>query len=191
MELITRTIIRERDGREVPYKFQTYDFIFHPRAASKPTFERMRSFLLEAFMYGPPRNPKSPSDERGLVLEVKPSIGSVEDLCVKASAANYHGRGAGQHQCVQDYFMMNDQYTVATEVPVWDADYTGSIDILRYFPEVDTIQILDFKPNAKKEKHVSGQLFKYAELFHDNAGIPFWNIELLYFDDTDAYQIIF
>lgn len=191
MEIITRTIIRERNGRELAYKFQTTSIIFADFQAPS-SFSPLLSHLKTAFIYGPEISPKSPSDEPGLMLDVVPYAGEdAESLMTLIGEAGYHGHKGRQHEVVQDYLLKNDPYTIACEVPVWNSEYTGSIDVVRYLPGKQIVQIVDFKPKARKEKKVTGQLFKYAQLLSENSGIPMSRMQLIYCDENNAYQIIF
>lgn len=190
MEIITRTIIRERNGRELAYKFQATSLIFIYSAADV-WLDSLLIHLKRAFMYGPEISPKSPSDEPGLMLDVVPYAGEdAEHLMGLIGESGYHGYKGKQHEVVQDYLMKNDPYTLACEAPVWNSEYTGSIDVVRYFPGRQIVQIVDFKPKAKKEKKVTGQLFKYAQLLSENSGFPMSRMELIYCDENNAYQII-
>lgn len=106
-----------------------------------------------------------------------------------ARQSEYHGQGRNQHYTVQRYLLQHDTYTIATEVPVWDDTWHGFIDVLRYFPEDNVVQIADFKPKAAKEKYAAGQVKLYMELLRLHIGDAH-TIEGCYFDDTDCFIVI-
>lgn len=107
-----------------------------------------------------------------------------------------------RHSAVEKILLENDITTIAVEVPVFlklstskmpwlrtlqsSNDYiTGHIDILQY--RNNKVYILDYKPNADKEKPL-GQLFIYACCISNATGIPFKNIELAWFDENLYYE---
>lgn len=73
-----------------------------------------------------------------------------------------------RHNRVEAFMLVNDSSTVACEVPVWfwdkklDLGVCGHIDLLQI--RQGKIYVLDFKPNAFKEKEnkVASQLYLYA-----------------------------
>ena len=107
-----------------------------------------------------------------------------------------------RHAAVEKIMLENDISTIAVEVPVFiDASkstipwlrklqsannfVTGHIDILQY--RNNKLYILDYKPNADKEKPL-GQLFIYACCLSKASGIPFKRIELAWFDENVYYE---
>ena len=111
-----------------------------------------------------------------------------------------------RHQKVEDFFLINDTATIATEVPVYiypneltkseqkdygiklDEPLSGHIDILQV--RWNKIHILDYKPDAKKtDKQTADQLFLYALAFSKRTKIPMRNIICAYFDENNYYEI--
>ncbi|MDD3686876.1 MAG: hypothetical protein PHE56_08935 [Bacteroidales bacterium] len=107
-----------------------------------------------------------------------------------------------RHWAVEKTMLENDLYTVATEVPVYlDINKTnmpflkslaaksgfisGHIDILQV--KDNYIYILDYKPDAAKEKPL-GQLFIYACCLSRLTGIHFAKIKLAWFDEHDYFE---
>jgi transposase-like protein len=107
-----------------------------------------------------------------------------------------------RHWAVEKTMIDNDLYTVATEVPVYiyinktnmpylkslaaQSGYiSGHIDILQV--KDNYIYILDYKPDAAKEKPL-GQLFVYACCLSRLTGIHFAKIKLAWFDDKDYFE---
>jgi|SRR5690554_989054 len=107
-----------------------------------------------------------------------------------------------RHWAVEKVLLENDTITVATEVPVYldiakssmpflktlstnDGYITGHIDILQI--RNNDIIILDYKPNAAKEKPL-GQLFVYACCLSRLTGVHFAKIKLGWFDEFDYFE---
>jgi len=80
-----------------------------------------------------------------------------------------------RHQKIEEFFLINDTATVAVEMPVYitrsrlrdlglkpTGPLIGHIDILQVRNK--RVHIMDYKPEAKKEKNVVTQLWLYAEL---------------------------
>jgi len=104
------------------------------------------------------------------------------------------------HSKVQVFMLERDNKTLAIEVPIWleqeelqgffdifktNKPLTGHIDILRL--EGDKIWVLDYKPNALKEKYASTQVFFYALMLSKRTNIPLENFRCGYFDDKDTF----
>jgi ATP-dependent exoDNAse (exonuclease V) beta subunit len=110
-----------------------------------------------------------------------------------------------RHQKVEDFFLINDTATIATEVPVYiypneltkseqkecgltlNDPLSGHIDILQV--RWNKIHILDYKPDANKnDKNTVDQLFLYALALAKRTGIPLTKIACAYFDDKNYFQ---
>ncbi|MFH2143107.1 MAG: hypothetical protein ABIJ97_11830 [Bacteroidota bacterium] len=112
---------------------------------------------------------------------------------VIAKMALEHARdNKRRHWAVEKVLLENDSITLATEVPVYldtakssmpflktlaasDGFITGHIDILQL--RGSDVIILDYKPNAAKEKPL-GQLFMYACCLSRLTGLHFAKIKL-------------
>lgn len=187
MEIITREIIRQKGDKQLIYKFSTFDCIFRT-ALLEQTNETGKIFrhLHKMFTTYMPDAPKSPSQAKGLHCEIKELQN--HELSQLAHASAYYGLGNKQHETVQRYFLENDAATLAAEMPVYDHEEAGCVDIVRQVG--GRIELLDFKPDAHKEKNVSGQLYRYARLLSKQADIPMSQIDLFYFDGEKTYQVI-
>ncbi len=102
-------------------------------------------------------------------------------------ARNNHER----HRCVEDFFLVNDISTIAIEIPVWYWDkekggISGHIDILQV--RGDKIHILDYKPDAGREKGVAAQLTSYAKALAYRTKIALRDISCAYFDENGYYE---
>jgi hypothetical protein len=110
-----------------------------------------------------------------------------------------------RHETLQHFMLLNDSVTVAVEVPVYltrddityyrnrgfdldfDADLiTGHIDFLQI--RNGFIHILDFKPEARKEKHAHVQLTIYALALARRAGLPLKVFKCAWFDEKDYFE---
>ncbi len=104
-------------------------------------------------------------------------------------------RFSDAHSKVQVFMLEHDKNTLAMEVPIWlmpnelagykkffndEEILTGHIDILRVKDE--KIWIWDYKPDAKKEKYASTQIFFYAYMLSKRTGINLDKIRCGYFD---------
>lgn len=113
-----------------------------------------------------------------------------------------------RHETLQEFMLVNDSVTVATEVPVL-LDYediahytdrlgfmvpveladgevlTGHIDIVQI--RNGSIHILDYKPSAKKEKPVD-QLTIYALALSRLTGIRLYHFKCGWFDEEDYFE---
>src|SRR3989344_8846181 len=111
-----------------------------------------------------------------------------------------------RHEAVQKFMLYNDSVTVATEVPVYltrdDIEHmktqlgfdingelpkliTGHIDILQI--RNGQIHILDFKPNAEKERPLE-QLTLYAMALSRLTGLRLFEFKCAWFDEKDYFE---
>ena len=112
---------------------------------------------------------------------------------IAAQAVSLAETNRRRHPAVEDYFLSSDRNTIATEVPVYFYDktlggtVTGHIDILQW--NFGKLQILDFKPNARKEDpdKVITQLTLYARALGYRTGLPLRDMACAYFDERDMY----
>lgn len=107
-----------------------------------------------------------------------------------------------RHWVIEKLMIENDTSTIAIEVPVYlqisnstipwirniksENDHiTGHIDLLQY--RNGKLYILDYKPNAEKEKPL-GQLFVYACSLSKRTGIHFAKMKLAWFDENNYFE---
>jgi hypothetical protein len=110
-----------------------------------------------------------------------------------------------RHETLQRFMLLNDSATIAVEVPVYmtpeDFAYfrsrgftfpfgihpiTGHIDFLQL--RAGFLHILDYKPNAVKEKHAVTQLTIYALALSRRTGLPVKAFKCAWFDEHDYYE---
>ena len=111
-----------------------------------------------------------------------------------------------RHETLQKFMLYNDSVTVATEVPVYltrdDMEHmrtqlgfelfgempkliTGHIDILQI--RNGQIHILDYKPNAEKERPIE-QLTLYAMALSRLTGLRLFEFKCAWFDEKDYFE---
>ena len=102
--------------------------------------------------------------------------------------------------------LLTDDSTMAVEVPVYltpeDVAYfqsrgfnldfepaliTGHIDILQI--RNGSVYILDYKPEARKQKRAHVQLTIYALALSPRANIPLEKITCIWFDELDSFHL--
>ena len=110
-----------------------------------------------------------------------------------------------RHETLQRFMLINDSATVAVEIPVYltkeDIAYyrsqgfhldfdseviTGHIDFLQV--RDGYLQILDYKPEARKEKHAHVQLTIYALALARRANLPLKSFKCAWFDEKDYFE---
>ncbi|MFC1478763.1 PD-(D/E)XK nuclease family protein [Candidatus Margulisiibacteriota bacterium] len=113
-----------------------------------------------------------------------------------------------RHEVLQEFMLVNDSVTIATEVPVLldkedilhykcilgfnvplsiadDDRITGHIDLVQI--RNGLIYIMDFKPGAKKEKPIE-QLTIYALALSRLTGLRLYHFACAWFDDENYYE---
>jgi ribosomal protein L37AE/L43A len=110
-----------------------------------------------------------------------------------------------RHETLQHFMLVNDSVTVAVEIPVFltkgdieqyrsqgfdlrfeTAIVTGHIDFLQI--RNGHIHILDYKPEARKEKHAHVQLTVYALALARRTGLPLRYFKCGWFDEKDYFE---
>lgn len=110
-----------------------------------------------------------------------------------------------RHETLQRFMLLNDSATIAVEVPIYltmkdfqdlrDQGFTfpfgaqpitGHIDLIQI--RSSFVHILDYKPEAKKERHVVTQLTIYALAISQRTGIPIKAIKCAWFDEKDYFE---
>lgn len=190
MEKITRFIQRERRGDFTQtFQFTTYDIIFdkefrkrHPEAAG------LMAYLEDRFIHGLPERALSPSKMPELIIETKQVLDHPYSRL--AHESQYYGSGNRQHLIVQNYFLKNLAECLAFEVPVYDDEASGCIDLVTLSLKPFMVGVWDVKPDAIKEKKAASQNFRYAKMLMEKAGIPKENISVGYFDGVHFFEVL-
>lgn len=122
-------------------------------------------------------------------------------------ALNLAATNNQRHQKLQDFMLINDSTTIATEIPIyltnWDAGYyrnqkgfifplsnyktpiTGHIDILQI--RNGLLHILDYKPEANKINPIE-QLTIYAMALSRKLNLELYYFKAAWFDETNYYE---
>lgn len=100
-----------------------------------------------------------------------------------------------RHQVIEDFFLVNDSATLATEIPVYltpkeanlfnisiPRTLTGHIDLIQV--RSNRIHIMDYKPD--REGNAVYQLLLYAKCLRKRTEIS--DITCAYFDENEYYQ---
>ena len=110
-----------------------------------------------------------------------------------------------RHDELQKFMIANDSVTIATEIPVFISNedlkefkkvgfdipiklnkiLTGHIDFLQV--RNNSIHILDYKPNAKRDKPIS-QLTIYALALSKLTGMKLTDFKCAWFDENSYYE---
>ena len=113
----------------------------------------------------------------------------LSDLALKACKNNKE-----RHHIVGHFMLINDEATIACEIPVWfweknmNEGICGHIDLLQI--RNGKIYVLDFKPNAKKEKQskVISQLYLYAQGLSFRTKLPLDMFLCAWFDNESYFE---
>ena len=171
--------------------------IHHPKLSMQSDngdFHGLRSYLLwleknspDKYFEGGQRSSTLKKDP-----QVKPHV-FYNKACEMTNIALKTARNNRErHSIVEDFFLINDLSTVAVEIPVWYWDkkegegISGHIDILQI--RNNRLYILDYKPDAKKQKHAPAQINSYARAISYRAKIPLDQIYCAYFDEKNYYE---
>lgn len=211
-DLVIRKVQVDRGSRVMTYDMTTrIDRVRNPQTV-------LERYVSDVFMLGYEDRPKSASEKTGVTSNWEESMAYVYGqtgpdqshyLSRMARSSDFMGKSYRQHEIVQSYFHDHDEFTIVTELPVWDDDlegYRGSIDLVRaqIIDDILKIQICDVKPNARKEdkKIVFGQLYRYRSMLIQRLiatakkyGIEYdpdpKNIDCFFFDDTHCFRLLF
>lgn len=185
MDKIQRQFKVKRGERTIVYPFTTYSVIFQGNIHNQLQ-NALYKYLSTVMTEGCPEVAKrSVTSEPVLVIPTKQVVDS--DLSLITQKANYKGNGKYQHDVVQSYFLDNDAHALAIEVPVWDNELLGHIDLIRIFQ--DKIQVCDFKPKSHKETKAASQVYRYIDLLSRATWLPRHLFEGVYFDEQFAYYL--
>lgn len=190
-DMITRVFTVMRGNTRMEYPFKTFDFILDPKIRlSNSNQQKVVDFLRNVFISGYPSRDGKKSVSELHQVAVKPlKLSKLHYMTQMARDSKYQGSREYQHDVLQIHVLKNDETCVATEVPVWNKEMHGHIDILCLDPEYDIIYIYDFKPNAKRETKAASQLFRYKNLLVNLCGIHPDSVQLGYFDENDFYSV--
>lgn len=185
MDKISREFTVKRGETNVVYRFTTYPFIF----TAKPKAEEaiiILEYLRKIFTEGVPDLSGCMSVTECPTLII-PVIEVKNDYVEHAKKADYQGCGRGQHHRVQHQLLKYHPKTIAIEVPVFNKEWSGHIDVLGL--SEGFIDVGDFKPKAHKERKAASQVWRYIQLLAAATGLPTSRFRGFYFDDKRCFQL--
>ena len=194
---------------------QVYRFQLHQaklelllRSSGHRRFASLKRYLAEVgkdfphhlFQTTEHRSSKFPADLAPAVTRKENHATRLAALALPASPTNKK-----RHDTLQRFMLINDSVTVATEIPVYltrdDLAYyrsrgfnlafesdiiTGHIDFLQV--RNGYLHILDYKPEARKEKRAHVQLTIYALALSRRIGLPLKDFRCAWFDEKDYFE---
>jgi transposase-like protein len=194
-----RTAIRKRYGKDIivsknfTYQGLAYNFKYHKGKLEilGEMFPSLISYIRRCEAGCPPFFNDIDNRCSQLRLEVTIEKTVSENLvCRRAALAlcNFPTKKK-RHSLIENFMLINDDTTVAVEIPVWLWDknlkcsIAGHIDLIQV--SQGYVYILDYKPDAAREKdeHVASQLYLYASGLSFRAAIPLSRIRCAWFDD--------
>ncbi len=129
-------------------------------------------------------------------LEAKEKDNTIPDLTQLAFNSQPKNTDKSHHETVEDFFLINDSNTVATELPVFinpketdidvDDPITGHIDLIQI--EYENFYILDYKPNLNKPERHASQLQLYRKAMQERTSIPEDKVHTAVFNEHAYYE---
>ena len=100
----------------------------------------------------------------------------------------------GRHQVIENFFLINDSVTIATETPVYilknegrfENDLVGHVDLIQV--RNNKIHVLDYKPEIENQNNVLAQLSLYTRALSIRTKIPISFFICAYFNEKGYYQ---
>jgi len=174
-----------------------YEFMYHKYKADT-ILKQNYPQLLKYLGYFEKKDPElidiidSISDKPKFRIEVKPLKYSsfATEMADFASQAKYADKTL--HNLVERFMLVNDEHTIACELPVWYYDkkrnigITGQIDILQI--KNDLVYILDYEPDLDNMISSPWELYHYAIALSFRANINPKKIRCAWFNENDYYE---
>jgi len=181
---------------------QVYSFTYHNlklniHSKNRPELRRYinwieRSLPRKMFLEGP----RCSSLDIDHDLETKEKDNITPELTQLAFNSQPKNTDKSPHETVQDFFLINDSTTVATELPVFinpketsldvDEPITGHIDLIQI--RYDDLHILDYKPNLNSPERHASQLQLYKKAIQERTSIPEDKIHTAVFNKHNYYE---
>ena len=92
-----------------------------------------------------------------------------------------------RHEIIENFMLINDTATIATEIPVYIKNLTGHIDILQI--RYHKIYLLDFKPEPVNIQQTINQLILYRKALSKRTNIKEYKIKLAFFNKKGYYEV--
>ena len=181
---------------------QVYPFTYHHlklniHSKQRPELRRYinwleRSLPRKLFLEGP-RCSSLDIDHDTNIDEKDNITPNLTQLAFDSQPKNSNG---SPHKIVEDFFLINDSTTVATELPVFinpketdlevDEPITGHIDLVQI--RYDNLYILDYKPNLNRPERHTSQLQLYRKAIQERTSIPEDKIHTAVFNRHSYYE---
>ena len=101
------------------------------------------------------------------------------------------GDNKERHSIIENFMLINDTATIATEVPVFLKEnnqiITGHIDILQI--RFNKLYILDYKPEPLNKEQATNQLLLYRKALSNITKIPENYLRLAFFNESGYFEI--
>ena len=205
------TIVRSnRLYHQQVYEFQTHQAKLHlllqtpTRSRFAPLADYLakvdKSFPHELFQETRHRSSSFPAELSPPIERKQNHATRMAELVLPTSPNNKK-----RHETLQRFMLINDSVTVAVEIPIYltggdvryfrdrgfDLDFdvdviTGHIDFLQI--RNGHLHILDYKPEARKEKHAHVQLTIYALALSRRTKLPLKYFKCAWFDQHDYFE---
>jgi hypothetical protein len=212
-----RSMIKKQTLSHIqPYTFQYHQAKLEILIKENPKFAPIKSYIEKISSKDFPHHiftydkTKEDNNSRQRASNIKFQHLGVKQIqkdnfaCKLASLAlNLASSNKERHQKIQDFMLINDSTTIATEIPIyltnWDAGYyrnekgfifpldsnntpiTGHIDILQI--RNGLMHIIDYKPNAHKINPTE-QLTIYALAPSRKLNLPLYHFKSAWFDES-------
>jgi len=173
------------------YDCTTRSYIYDPPDEAPALLENVFGFLERLMRIGRPEIEERKSVSSGPLMRGVHTKKVSHPILESIRLCEYEGKGPDQHRTVQKHLMRFEPAVIASEVPVWDNYWMGHIDELWWDKATSELWVLDFKPDADKEKKAASQVFRYIHLLAEHLEIDPRLIKGGYFDKKSFYQVIF
>ena len=159
-----------------------------------------RTFLIISSQDTQHRSSKFPAELNPPIIRKENQATRLPALALPTAPTNKK-----RHETLQRFMLVNDSVTVAVEIPIYltreDIAYfrsrgfnlnfetdliTGHIDFLQI--RNGFLHILDYKPDARKEKHAHIQLSIYALALSRRVQLPLKYFKCAWFDEHDYFE---
>jgi len=198
-EIDPETLVTEiRLDHGIIYPFRYHDLKLNIHSKDRPELRRYinwieRSMDHTMFLKGP-RASSTKIQKSPKIIE----IGSrIPEMTRMALASRPISEKFDPHTVVENFFLINDSSTVATELPVFlrpdetdiplEDTLTGHIDLVQV--RFGKVHILDYKPNLNDPKKYVDQLILYKEALQRRTSIPEEDIAIELFNQFHHYGI--
>lgn len=190
------TEIRLDHGIVYPFRYHNLKLNIHSR--DRPEIRRYFNWIersMDHTMFL--RGPRASSTRIRRISKVIEIPSNVPEMTRLALASRPRSDKFEPHDVVENFFLVNDSSTVATELPVFllpeetDIDIqeplTGHIDMVQV--RFGKVHILDYKPNLNDPKKHVDQLILYKEALQRRTSIPEKDITIELFNQHHHYLI--